>query len=193
MYTENLSVDISWVTAIDLKGCMDTPSKMVHVMKHDLHTAMDLAGNMFFYDGGKYRHHGDEAVEEMYIKTLRAMDSLNEWSDRFSRQLVKMFRNTCPNIMLRPHLYQLNLANGVYDWDQDIFGPSEPEYRTTVQLPIKYDPSATCPTWDRFLEDVLPQGVKFLKEVMALCLVPHMGMQKCIVLVGSGVMENHYI
>ena len=107
---------------------MNTINKMADLIKHDLHIAVDSAGNMYFYKDGKYYPHGEDAVLEMYIKVLNALDSIGDWSDRFSIQLVKYIKSISPALDEKPNLYQINLKNGIYDWSEQVFTPHTPEY-----------------------------------------------------------------
>lgn len=51
----------------------------------------------------------------------------------------------------------LNLRNGVYDTDAGQLLPHDPSYMMTRTFGVAYDPEATCPTWDQYLKDVLPE------------------------------------
>lgn len=50
----------------------------------------------------------------------------------------------------------LNLANGILDLRTGAFGPSRREALCARIAPVHYDPAATCPTFDAFLERVQP-------------------------------------
>ena len=50
----------------------------------------------------------------------------------------------------------LNLENGTYEIATRELHPHSPSQRFTWQLPIKFDPSASAPTFLRFLAEVLP-------------------------------------
>lgn len=60
----------------------------------------------------------------------------------------------------KPNL--ISLANGVLDLDRLIAGDPaplrshDPALFTLTSLPFPYDPSATCPTWEKFLNTSLP-------------------------------------
>lgn len=49
-----------------------------------------------------------------------------------------------------------NVANGTVDLRTRQLRPHRPDDLITKVAPVVYDPSATCPTWDIFLEQVLP-------------------------------------
>lgn len=53
----------------------------------------------------------------------------------------------------------VNFRNGLLDWRTGELKPHDPDVPSTVQLPIAYDPTAECPTFERFLTEVLPADV----------------------------------
>ena len=58
----------------------------------------------------------------------------------------------------------------------------------TYVLPYAYDPQATCPLWDTFLRQVLPDpdAQRTLGEYMAYCFTPSVKAEKMLMLYGSG-------
>ena len=155
------------------------------IMKY-VQFATDPAGRLYYYEGGVYKPRGEEAAARMYIKLLKAYDRASDWRPRRSEGLIEYIRMVAPPLLEKPDLYRINLMNGIYDLEREELQPSSSEYRTTIQIPIAYDRNAECPEWDQFLQDVFPQGVRLMLELIGICLVPFTGLQKCIVLVGSG-------
>ena len=51
----------------------------------------------------------------------------------------------------------INTRTGVYDAETETFYEHEPDQLLTMQAAVRYDPEATCPTWDTFLEQVQPE------------------------------------
>ena len=49
----------------------------------------------------------------------------------------------------------LNCRNGTLDLRNGVLLPHRAEQLIDHQVPVEYDPNATCPTWDRFLREVL--------------------------------------
>ena len=66
--------------------------------------------------------------------------------------------------------------------------PHSPAWCSTVCLPFAYDPSATCPTWEKFLSEVLEgdqDRVALIQEFFGYCLSSDTSLQKALILVGK--------
>ena len=54
----------------------------------------------------------------------------------------------------------LGAPNGVIDLRTGELRPGRPEDRITMQTGVEYDPTASCPRWERFLTEVLVAAVR---------------------------------
>jgi len=88
----------------------------------------------------------------------------------------------------------INVLNGELEWsgqEWELHPHTREHYRTT-QIPIEYDPTATCPRFEQFLGEVFrddPDGqekAQALTEMMGYTLVNHTRFEKFALLVGSG-------
>lgn len=81
----------------------------------------------------------------------------------------------------------LNLKNGMLDWKSGDLLMHSPEFKSTVQFPVNWSPDATCPTVDRFFEQVLHSDlVALMWEIIGICVFTGMGFQKAIFFDGLG-------
>jgi P4 family phage/plasmid primase-like protien len=127
----------------------------------------------------------------------------NEVSDRCAVLLGNKFRtghltNSMPPLQQRlqaagmvidckPVSDYLNVANGMLDWRTGKLEDHDPKHLSTVQLPVEWDPDATCPKFDRFIADVAPEdGVDYLWEVIGYMLYNGNPLQKAILFHGAG-------
>jgi putative DNA primase/helicase len=56
-----------------------------------------------------------------------------------------------------------------------------------VQLPVKFDPVARCPAWDKFISEVFPGDSEAIAwEISAWLMTPDTSIQKAILLMGDG-------
>lgn len=87
------------------------------------------------------------------------------------------------------------MHNGIVDIDQvladqdEVMLPHTPNWFSMVRLPYNYDPAATCPKFDAFLEKNLemdPERIKILQEWAGYLLLPDTGERRFLVLEGEG-------
>jgi P4 family phage/plasmid primase-like protien len=91
----------------------------------------------------------------------------------------------------------ISMANGILDIDavlrdaelSECLIPNSPQWFSMVSLPYAFDPDATCPRWNAFLEHNLemdPERIKILQEWAGYLLLADTGEQKFLVLEGEG-------
>jgi P4 family phage/plasmid primase-like protien len=83
---------------------------------------------------------------------------------------------------------KLCLENGVLDLASLTVSPHDPELPFTYRLPVRYDPSATCPTFERFISEVVPaEGEREkVRLLFGYCLEPGNRYQVAFLAVGDG-------
>ena len=81
----------------------------------------------------------------------------------------------------------INLKNGLLNWREGTLSPHSPEYKSIIQIPVEYDPEATCPKIDNFLETTLPSDyTPLIEELLGYFLIPDTKMEKAVMLLGAG-------
>lgn len=83
----------------------------------------------------------------------------------------------------------LNLKNGILDLKNLRLREHTPNLRSTIQVPIEYDPKADCPVFKQFLRSTLSEDdelVAVVQEMMGYCLTPEMKAQCCFIFLGDG-------
>lgn len=87
----------------------------------------------------------------------------------------------------KPDSTYINLADTMYNTKHHAPEPHSPHFHSIVQLPIFYDPAATCENFDKFLKIILsPADIPMIWEVIAYLLIPGNPFQKAILLFGEG-------
>jgi P4 family phage/plasmid primase-like protien len=86
-----------------------------------------------------------------------------------------------------PDCQYINVRNGRLDWATDTLEEHSPEHFTTVQLPVEFDPTATCPVFDEYLKttfdaDVIP----LIQEILGWCLLLDRRFEQAVMLTGEG-------
>lgn len=184
MLTDGIDMNTDWAKSSDRS--VTNVARLAKLINKLLPFARDNGGNIYYFKNGVYNPNGEQAVEEMYIKLLDSWAEADEWRATKGKEIVKYISVTAPILWDRPLLHVINLKNGLYHWETGQLLPHSPEHLSLVQIPITYNPDATCPAWDKFLSEVLPGGENFLREIIGLCMIPLTDLQKCIILVGSG-------
>lgn len=110
---------------------------------------------LFTYDRGCYRDTAVAYIHSRIEEVFKAngLTSNHGFSQETTRSLVR--RSLKPRSSFNPPGY-INLENGTYDIATGELRSHSPSHRFTWQLPIKFDPAATAPTFLRFLAEVLP-------------------------------------
>ncbi len=65
--------------------------------------------------------------------------------------------------------------------------PHSPDYLSTVQLAVEYDPEAKCPRFDKWLTEVLdPDCIEFIWEIIGYTMYSGNPLQIAVLLSGKG-------
>lgn len=78
----------------------------------------------------------------------------------------------------------VNLANGMLDLRTGELRPHDPAYLSSVQLPVAWDPDATCPTYEAWAAAQIGDQLDDLEEVASTMLDPSRCPPKAIFLYG---------
>lgn len=85
--------------------------------------------------------------------------------------------------------YLFNVQNGTIDLKSGKLLAHNPAHLITKISPVEYDPEATCPTWDRFLLEIMngdQEMVDFLQRVVGYALTGSTSEQCLFLLYGVG-------
>lgn len=111
-------------------------------------------------------------------KNLRAMVEMAESETGMTLSLTKFDSDPM----------QLGVVNGVLDLRRGRLLPVSPDLLVTKRCNTTYDQRATCPQWERFLDDIQPDPDmrEFLQRWAGYCLTGSTQEQKFVFLHGSG-------
>tara|TARA_R100001198_G_scaffold4688_1_gene2459 strand:- start:2215 stop:4488 length:2274 start_codon:yes stop_codon:yes gene_type:complete len=137
------------------------------------------------------------AEEQTGVVDKQGVDKAEKWSYA-SEALPKIKAMTTlaeshPSIVssvndLDKHLYLFNAANTTLDLiEQEAIDP-DPTHRLTQVSRMKYNPEATCPYWEEFLSQILPDKkvVRHLQKYLGLSLTGDMTAEAIFILFGDG-------
>ena len=81
----------------------------------------------------------------------------------------------------------LNVKNGILNLQTVELNKHSPDHLSAIQLPVKFDPTATCPKIDRFTTETFPEDATTVAyEIPAWLMTPDTSIQKAVLLIGPG-------
>lgn len=140
-------------------------------------------GGLWFDAGGVYRPRADEIIEVAVRRVLGESFRRNHLAE------VMTWCKTLPTEVTTdpPPAHLLNCANGVLDLDTLELRPVAWNERFTYQLPVRWNPEATCPNIEAFVRQVVPpDAVGLVTEVFGMCLLPTQRFRRAVMLLGGG-------
>jgi P4 family phage/plasmid primase-like protien len=149
------------------------------------HFARDVGEKLYLYEGGVYKPKGEERI----CKLTKAVVPGENWSSHLASETIERVRVDSCYLLEQPALKVLNLQNGLLDLDKLELKPHSPGYLSAVQLPVRYDPKAECPAWEKQINETFPPdtvqaGTAW--EIVAWLMVPCTSLQKALLLLGPG-------
>jgi P4 family phage/plasmid primase-like protien len=151
------------------------------------HFAKDAGGQLYVFEGGAYRPHGQERVLREVKRLLDVNSDTKRWSSHRAREVAEYIGVDAPDLWERPPATVMNLKNGLLDVTTGTLAPHRPDHLSPVQLPVAFDPAATCPQWESFVARVLPDDCRRLPyELVAASMRGAVSDQRAVLLVGAG-------
>lgn len=83
----------------------------------------------------------------------------------------------------------LNLKNGMFNLETLELIPHSPDFKSTIQLPVSYNPDAKCSKWLESLRGIFPDDIEkadILQEFFGLCLTKETKYEKALFAIGEG-------
>jgi P4 family phage/plasmid primase-like protien len=149
--------------------------------------ARDAGGRLYIFRGGSYHPDGASFVREQVKRLLERMRLSSKWSSHKAEEVVKYTEVDAPLLWEKPRLGVVNVLNGLLDVNARTLSPHSPDFLSPVQLPVKFDPAACCPAWDKFVGEVFPADSEAIAwEIPAWLMTPDTSIQKAILLMGDG-------
>jgi putative DNA primase/helicase len=143
--------------------------------------AKGIDGVTWSYRDGVWRLHKD-AIEERCVALLG-----RRYRNSHVTNVTAVIKAQIPVIACDPVHAYLNTRSGMVDWETGEIRPHSPDYFSTVQFPWEWEPGATCPRFDKFLEDILsPDYVTLVWQMIGYLLYSGNPRQVAFMLLGAG-------
>ncbi len=166
---------------------------VIHTLINKLHIKTSVRSDrnegILIYRNGRY---GD-----LVIKKLLASAFLNVtgekgqsiYSTHEKNEILARISELTPTLdrHFDADLNIINMENGLYNWKTGTFSEHSPDYPSRIQIPVKYEPNATCPSIKKFFEIVFkPDDILKIIEFIGYCLYKGYPVQKAFILLGPG-------
>lgn len=149
--------------------------------------AQDASGKLFFYQNGVYHPRGDHHIRRRVKNLLAQWSESHLWTSHKADEVVVYLHTDAPLLWDRPPLDTLNVLNGLLNVSTKELRPHSAAWLSTIQVPIRYDPTAKCPSWDKFIKQTFPKDAQRLAfEIPADLMLPDRSQHKAILLIGEG-------
>jgi putative DNA primase/helicase len=152
-----------------------------------------LSTHKIMFSNGLFFEYGDGVYSQLSAEKL-AVYIYDMVRDRFTTRLRNevvsclQAKTHVPGDMMNSDDV-LNLKNGILHVHSETMAQHNPLIYSTIQLPVKYDIKATCPTWIRTIAEIFEgNGSKMnvLQEFFGLCLTRDMRHCKALYMLGEG-------
>jgi P4 family phage/plasmid primase-like protien len=150
------------------------------------HFARDAAERLYVYKDGIYEP-CDFYVRRRTQLLLEEAGLAGKWSSHHGREVVQYTMLRAKPLWEEPPLDEINLLNGILNTRDGVLRAHSPEFLSPIQIPVSYDPAATCPEWEKFVGEVFPEDTTELAwEILGDLITPDRSIQKAGLLVGEG-------
>jgi len=168
--------------------------------------ALPESGEFFVKNNGVYKKISDNSIEDWI--TMEFIDNNVHYTPSKGNTVRKLLKGLCHKSKTELENYDqfITLENGVYffnktikqlkvnndtkeSWTVDTHFNYFPVYDiySFTKIPVHYDPNATCPLIDKFIEEVFGKDkVEDVYNFIGYLLLPHIKYQRAMILLGSG-------
>lgn len=150
------------------------------------------SGDVCIYEDGIYKRDGDDIIKKILMDALKSYVDKNGdvlYDARAEREIFRRITQlTLTEITeFDKDLNIINMANGLYNWATGEFKPHDPNYISLVQIPVTYDPMATCTNIEKQLDlTARAKDIPKIFEFIAYVLYRKHVIQKILLVYGPG-------
>ena len=145
--------DKRWLYYDTRKWCMDTTGEIERAAEQAI-KALDADEPMYARAAELDDEDGDGEGKKLY-KAYLAHKKYSR-SNRGKKAMLDELRHKIPISPMQTDIdgMLLNTPTGIFDLREGVLRPHDPEAYITKIAHVEYDPTAACPTWERFLGEI---------------------------------------
>ena len=137
------------------------------------------------YQGGVFTRRGEAVAIQLAFEALQKTARPENVNSII--ELLRMTTAMDEEMLNTAACDLINVQNGMLDWHTGKLLPHDPNYLSTFQLQLDYDPKAKSKVLEKFIADVVPEDTRLLvEEMIGYLLLPSTKYQKAFMLVGQG-------
>jgi len=161
--------------------------ELAKVIKTDAHFARDAGALLYHFEGGVYKPTGARFIERRTKELCESLGKTKSWNPELAARIEAWIAVDAPELWERPPLDTINVLNGLLNVTTRELGAHDPCHLSPVQIPVTFDPAATCPSIAQFVADTFPHDSQHLAfELAAWLMTPDTSIQKAGLLIGEG-------
>ncbi|GEM_PF-3340151 len=149
--------------------------------------ALDAGLRLYIYRDGVYQPDGERHIARLVKDLSIAWGLSKSWTTHRVREVTAYISTDAPSLWGRPPGDQVNVKNGILHLTERRLEPHSPTFLSSVQLPVAYDPQATCSAWERQIQQTVPLDTQVVVwEILAWMLLTDSGIKKAVLFLGDG-------
>lgn len=150
----------------------------------------DESGLLYAYNkNGFYKVLSDVEIGKL-VRMLMNEGLANSWKSRHEKEAIEAIKRECFMLTEMDSIGDyINLKNGMYSLKTGVLNPHHPNFLSTVQIPLQYDNSATCPKFKKFMHEITcgdGQLIAVHQEIMGYLLSSEIKSEKAFYFFGRG-------
>lgn len=142
--------------------------------------------DVLVYVHNQWRDGGEEFIKQQCQRRVGVKEVLTQY--KVDEVIGHIKRTTyMTRQVFNREKWVVNVQNGLLDLRTRELRPHNPDFLSTVHIPVTYDSQADCPRIKQFFREVLPgDDIPTIEELFGYCLIPDYSFQKAFLLVGDG-------
>lgn len=168
----------SFSPTVFFDGSAFVPSRLGEWLRERWPTATG-ARQLYAFRDGIYRP-SEDFLRERIAETLGS-----QWRARRADETISYLLQTSQALWEAPPLDRIAVRNGILTVADRTLNAASAAFLSPIRINASYEPTATCPKIDRFLEQVFPGGAELLYEAIGHLMVPE-SRQRAFMFLGPG-------